>query len=173
MSYWRIGFTGTRNGMTQAQKDSLFGIIDYFGCFKGTVTEIHHGDCVGADEEFDNAVTGTLKPGTVTRVIHPPVDTEHQARCAEKDSSTFYKETILSVPQTHLKRNRNVVEASDILIATPEQDSDPGWGGTWYTYNYARKHDKPTYLIQPSGNVIAHDNASCRADYPGARIERP
>jgi hypothetical protein len=158
--------------MTQGQKDSLFGILDYFGCFKGTITEIHHGDCVGADEEFDNTVVTTLKQDTVIRVIHPPVDTEHQANMAAKNNG-FYKETIISVPQTHLKRNRNVVEATDILIATPEQESDPGWGGTWYTYNHARKHDKPTYLIQPSGNVIAHDNESCRADFPGARIERP
>lgn len=172
MSYWKIGYTGTRNGMTQAQKDSLFGILDYLGCFKGTVTHINHGDCIGGDEEFDNAVVETLKQDTVTRIIHAPVDPEHQAHMASRNNG-FYKETIISEPQTHLKRNRNVVEASDIIIAAPEQDSDPGWGGTWYTYNYARKHDKPTYLIQPSGNVIAHDNASCRADYPGARIERP
>jgi hypothetical protein len=41
-----IGFTGTRYGMTDKQKSSLQSILSKLE----TITEVHHGDCIGAEE---------------------------------------------------------------------------------------------------------------------------
>lgn len=40
-----IGFTGTREGMTQAQKDVFASLVARI-----EPDEFHHGDCVGSDE---------------------------------------------------------------------------------------------------------------------------
>lgn len=41
----KIGFTGTRHGMTNQQKNQFFKIIINLNDLK----EFHHGDCIGAD----------------------------------------------------------------------------------------------------------------------------
>ena len=59
-----IGFTGTRYGMTVAQRRTLRSLLA-----NGAGREFHHGDCVGADAEaHDIAVALGIEP-----VIHPPV----------------------------------------------------------------------------------------------------
>jgi hypothetical protein len=39
----KIGFTGTKDGMTDPQKSTLRDLLD------GGSGEFHHGDCVGAE----------------------------------------------------------------------------------------------------------------------------
>lgn len=44
----RIGFTGTREGMSPAQVSSVREILE-----RASPESVSHGDCVGADEDFD------------------------------------------------------------------------------------------------------------------------
>jgi hypothetical protein len=159
----KLGFTGTRYGMTSSQLDSCTGIVQHLGISNDTnITEIHHGDCIGADAEFDLLIAEGCGffPEQITRYIHQPIRTEHVANCANRNKE-FYKDTVLETPLGHLMRNRKIVHACNVLIATPQQETDPGYGGTWYTYNFARKHNKLTYLVQPSGNVITIGEMPC------------
>lgn len=134
---YKIGFTGTRFGMKAAQLDAY---RRRFIALDGAHSlEFHHGDCIGADAEAHDIAIGR---GT-TIVIHPPIKTKHRA----------WKEQagVLLPPQSHFARNRAIVDACDLLIATPK---DPVWqprGGTWYTIDYACKQKKPLWVIWPDG----------------------
>lgn len=70
----KVGFTGTREGMTAAQRLAFSKLIaELF------VDEFHHGDCVGSDAEAHDAVVDLYGSDKIT--IHPPDDTRLQAYC--------------------------------------------------------------------------------------------
>lgn len=132
----RIGFTGTRKGMTQAQYRDLGALVQQTGA-----TEAHHGDCVGADAMFHRICLELQIP----IVIHPPVNEKARAFC---------KGGILRTepPLPYLERNRNIVAASQLLFATPAEDTEPSpmrGQGTWSTIRYARRTKMPIRIVWP------------------------
>jgi len=62
----RIGFRGTRDGMTDQQKESLRQVLAEY-----QPDEFHHGDFVGADAEAHEIVT-TAYPA-IRVVMHRPI----------------------------------------------------------------------------------------------------
>lgn len=127
------GFTGTRKGMNQTQKDIMGKVL------ARRVGEFHHGDCIGADAEaHDIAMICGYR---VT--VHPPTD----------ESLRAFKAGHIILPAEHyLARNRAIVHASNILIATPHDNS--GRGGTWYTIKYARSKGMDPIVIMPNGELL-------------------
>jgi hypothetical protein len=140
----KVGFTGTRFGMTQPQEASFIEVMAQF--FE--VSEFHHGDCVGADDQAHRYIAWKV----ALVVIHPPIDETNRARCGydmdEGDQSIRWME-----PLTHFARNRNIVNMTDWLIATPYNGYEENVGGTWYTINFARKQKKNLVIIWPSGKI--------------------
>ncbi len=130
-----IGFTGTREGMTEAQKLTFENLL-----ISLTPTEFHHGDCVGADSDAHDIATKYCP----TIVIHPPVDSTHRAN--------RQAQVILS-EKTHFARNRDIVKGCNLLIATPLTAEHQERGGTWYTIDYAEKISKSTIIINPDGSL--------------------
>ncbi|MEJ7601244.1 MAG: hypothetical protein WKG01_25290 [Kofleriaceae bacterium] len=138
-----LGFTGTRFGMKPPQLDAVRVLIASLGEVTG-----HYGDCVGADAEF-HAILRALGH----RVIgHPPVDDEHRASCAFDE---------LVGPLTHMKRNKAIVTASDIVIGAPFEMTEQERGGTWKTIQMARKVKKPLVIAFPDGTLA-------RTNWPNA-----
>lgn len=133
----RIGFTGTRNGMTDAQKVTVARKFAEWVC-------LHHGDCVGADADA-HAIAERLG---MEIIIHPPIDNKLRAYC---------KAPVILSPATHFARNRNIVNGTDGLIATPRLMVREERGGTWYTIDYAVKVGKPAWIVWPDGSC-AHQN---------------
>ena len=139
----KLGFTGTRHGGTPSQMEALRGILKLL-----KPDEVHHGDCVGADESIDAMVR--LLRG-VRRVIHPPVKEELRAHCDLFCSLDQIVDT--RDPAHYLERNRHIVDETDCLVAMPKEDEDPGKGDTWYTVRYAKQQGKHVMLIKPNGVV--------------------
>lgn len=110
-----IGFTGTRKGMSEAQKDQLSLML---AVFVSHANEFHHGDAVGADRE---AVALAQQYGFA---------------CVAHAAGT-----------DPLKRNREIVAASSVLIAAPETDREQQRSGTWATVRYMRKAGKPVVML--------------------------
>jgi hypothetical protein len=136
----KVGFTGTRRGMTMEQQMTLYDLLSRFGA----EDEGHHGDCVGADDQF-HSHCGRKR---MKRHVHLPVDEAHRAFV--KGADVIYE------PLTHFARNRGIVNATDMLIATPWQTERPPkgtGGGTWYTVEYALKVGKPVTIIWPDGSL--------------------
>lgn len=132
-----IGFTGTRNGMTNVQMGTLDSLL------RDMQPEVfHHGDCVGADAE---AATITDLLGWGIRVVcHPPID--------EKDRA-FTRADETREPKTYFARNRDIVDECDLLIGASFGPTEHSSGGTWYTIRYAQKVGKPVIVIWPDGTT--------------------
>lgn len=131
----KIGFTGTRHGMTDQQTAAVGRLLS-----EHAPLEFHHGCCVGADDE---ANTLARRKGVRT-IGHRPIDTALMADC-ECDENRD--------PLTHFARNRAIVDECAMLIATPYTAEPQPRGGTWYTINYARKRGKPVHVIRPDGTT--------------------
>ena len=132
----RIGFTGTQWGITSKQEFTLYEILHRLN-----PAESHSGDCIGADKSFLNAIRH-LKPKCKT-FGHPPKNSKKRAFC---------KYDVLLPEEEYLVRNRNIVDSSDLLIATPRTFEEELRSGTWATIRYARKSNKPIIIIYSDGS---------------------
>lgn len=136
----KVGFTGTREGMTSAQADAFAALI-----LQLSPTEFHHGDCIGSDDQAANLVHVALADGCEI-VCHPPSDGKLRA------FNTRHGKNIRQ-PFSYLTRNRNIVGQTELLIACPKEACWQPRGGTWYTVDHAMKKGKPVRIIYPDGSV--------------------
>jgi len=121
----RVGITGTRKGLTSKQFIAFHNQIKH-----NEVSEIHHGDACGCDQQI-NYETRHLFPD-IKIVKHLP----------EHFTSKYL-----------LKRNREIVDICDILWAFPKSRKEELRSGTWATIRYARKKKMPIIIIYPDGGL--------------------
>lgn len=133
-----VGFTGTSHapGMTQRQRATFRYLLNEL-----QVTELHHGDCVNADEQADYDAHGM----GITVHVHPPEDPKKRAFCRG----------LIHQVKPYLPRNKDIVAAGiNGLLATPKDAVEPTnrrGQGTWTTVNYARKAKRRIWIIFPDG----------------------
>ncbi len=140
-----IGFTGTRQGMSENQKKSLKGIIERLDNENESIDEFHHGGCIGADNEASNIIgAGRCICSFIPIITHHPKN-ERYVVYKYGDYPPFL-ESFVQKPKPYLERNRDIVDNSDILIACPK-DFNQTRSGTWYTINYAHKQGKPVIIL--------------------------
>lgn len=136
-----IGFTGTQAGMTDVQKRALLHIWHLLR----PLSELHHGDCIGADAEAHVMFDREGK----SIVIHPPVDRSKQAFCKAQLAAFD-----VLAPLPYLERNRAIVDASDVLFACPRDVIGENLrSGTWSTVRYARRLERPVFIVRPDGRI--------------------
>jgi hypothetical protein len=131
----KVGFTGTQQGMTQAQLEKLHYLLSAL-----EIEELHHGDCIGADIEAH--VIGRVV--NLKIVVHPPANSGKRAWASHADE---YRRVL-----PYLARNEIIVEETDCLFATPSGEEKLR-SGTWATIRYARKRQKVVTIIWPNGRV--------------------
>jgi hypothetical protein len=56
-----------------------------------------------------------------------------------------------SEPKSFFARNRDIIDETDIWIATPATKKETG--GTWYTINDSRKQKKQRVIVYPDGSI--------------------
>jgi len=132
-----VGFTGTREGMTDEQKDKFGRLV------KGLQPEgFHHGDCVGADEDAHGLVREHAPDTPIT--VHPPESSIARAHGVGD---------VIRPPSPYLGRKRALVDASGLLVATPD-GPERRRSGTWSTVRYARRQEGVRVLvIHPDGSL--------------------
>lgn len=133
----KVGFTGTQKGLLVFQRSILKIVLQ-----KLHVTEFHHGDCIGADETAHD-----LMNAKCDIIIHPPSDPKKRAWC-----QPVYGRILPEKP--YLERNHDIVDATTILVATPDSPNEKSRSGTWATVRYAKRLGRPIYLIPPDGKVV-------------------
>ena len=139
----KIGFTGSRNGMTKQQRTCISQLLN-----QTYASEAHHGDCFGADADF-HAICVELG---VAVVVHPPANPKSIAGCNPVSATRF--------PLPYLQRNQNIIRSTAALIAAvsgPERVRS----GTWATIRFARTLRRPILLVHADGQV-AHENDSSK-----------
>ena len=129
----KVGITGTRNAVTDKQVTEMIRFLKSLP--EGS--ELHHGDCVGAD--FQAAVIA--QHIGIKTVCHPPEKIELRA---------FHRSDEKRPEKSYLARNRAIVDEVDMLMVVPMQDEWQPRGGTWYTHDYAKKKGKPVQMFWPT-----------------------
>jgi len=132
-----FAFTGTRDGMTEIQKEVVRDILSENATF------LHNGAARGADAE---AAEIANKLG-IDVIAHPASGVKAEDKAAI--------EAIAYRPELPpLQRNRKMVDKSQAILATPvgfiEQ---PRGSGTWSTIRYAKDSEKPLYIVFPDGTI--------------------
>lgn len=150
----KVGFTGTQQGITDQQKDSLREYLS-----REVVDEFHHGDCIGADyqalgvvkslsryEEIRYGGQCSLRIVWIKTISHPP-DIDGKRAFTTNDETRE--------PKPYLDRNQDIVDESDLLIACPkEQIGEELRSGTWATVRRARKRGIQVVIIRPNGLIV-------------------
>ena len=137
MLYPVVGFTGTKDGLTAPQ---LLALENLFGRIPGA-RELHHGDCVGAD---DSAHIIAKRLGWRI-VVHPPI--QQRRACGHLGD-------VRLPPEEFLDRNGAIVRASVLLVACPSGSEEQRRSGTWSTVRRARLARIPIAKVFPDGLVI-------------------
>ncbi|MCO8122612.1 hypothetical protein NHH03_12770 [Stieleria sp. TO1_6] len=138
----KIGFTGSRNGMTEQQRTRFWQLLN-----QTCASEAHHGDCVGADADF-HAICVELG---VAVVVHPPSNSKSRAHCSPVSATR--------PPLPYLQRNQTIVRSTVALIAAVS-GAERVRSGTWATIRFARKLQRPIILVHADGQVTIENDAS-------------
>lgn len=137
-----IGFTGTQDGMTKEQRTRVKQMVD-----RMKPKDAHHGDCIGADEQFHNIAQGGMMSNVI---IHPPNNPSKRAYC-----SWAYQ---IRAEKPYLERNKDIVNECDYLIAAPKEKEEQQRSGTWSTIRYARK-------VKRNHTIVFHDGTMQSVNY--------
>lgn len=127
----KVGFTGTRLGMSQHQKEQFV-----IKLYELEMHEFHHGDCIGADAEAHDIVREFFP--NVKIIVHPPSKTKTQA---------FRKGDESRISAPYIARDKDIVNESEYMIGTPHCEEIIR-SGTWTTIRYARKIGKPHIVLE-------------------------
>lgn len=135
-----IGFSGTREGMTDRQKRAFHLYLFDWNRNWG-VSEFHSGDCVGADKEAHDIA----KAMGIRTVGHPPINPKLRAYCDFDETRE---------PKEYLPRNLDIIRESDLVIATPKETEPQERGsGTWHVIRNAPKLNTSIVIIWPDGST--------------------
>jgi hypothetical protein len=119
----RVGITGTREGMSQAQKEQFVLKLHEL-----SPTEFHHGDCLGADAEGHDIVREFFP--NVKIHVHPPKSDYMRAR---------RKGDVMYEPDDYIPRDYRIVDMTEFMFGAPLTDKEIIRSGTWTTIRYTRK----------------------------------
>lgn len=130
-----IGFSGTQEGMSYMQLQRVIELMD------NTEYKVSHsGDCIGADQDF----VRIARVQGLRTIGHPPIKDNKRA---------FESYDEEREPKEYLDRNKDIINESDCLIATPKEYIETLRSGTWSTIRYARKENKPVIIVYPDGSI--------------------
>lgn len=123
----KVGFTGTRKGMSQDQLDQLYFVLGWF--------------VVPRPPEFHYS----------THVTAELVADRQAAAAAARFGCALWAHN--SVPGAELARDRALVDAVDVLVAAPGQDDELLRSGTWATVRYMQQLKRPVIHLSVGGRA--------------------
>jgi hypothetical protein len=142
-----LGYSGPESGMTSSQIVTLRTFLEF-----NTPDWARHGDCIGGDAQFHSLCMHFGIPV----VIHPPDNSDKRAYCAQTSESRG-KVIITRPARPYLERDDDIAKFCTTLIATPREHREIRRSGVWATVRYARRANKPVYIIWPDGKLRKED----------------
>ena len=137
----KIGFTGTRKGLTMQQR---IWIVEYIK--NDQPDEFGHGDCIGADEEL-HSIVRSYAPSC--RIEIWPSNLRTRAFCLGD---------IIHEPRPPKVRNQLIVDFATDFVGFPETNKEATRSGTWSALRMAREKYRKgeldaLYVIYPDGYI--------------------
>jgi hypothetical protein len=144
--YKKVGFTGTQAGTTTDQLVAVSVLLLRLRKEK-KAEELHHGLCIGSDEQVapvaaEQGYRTTAHPGH-----HPKSPGSHAKR------SAYAGDHEVRPAKPFLERNEDLVDETDCLVATPKGPEERR-SGTWATIRYAKRTKKPVFVVERDGTVL-------------------
>ncbi len=135
-----VGFTGTREGMT----DEQFARVQIFieDLQKDLPLSGLHGDCVGADNDFHD----------ICREAGMEVSKRPCRAPMELRANTDAKP--IASPMAPMKRNQLIVDDCEFLLACPPTEEELKRSGTWATIRMGRRSGKQVIIVYPDGTLV-------------------
>lgn len=106
-------------------------------------SEVHHGQCVGADAEVHSIA---LEMAVPLIVVHPSDD---EALSARLPASRACSDIVYLEPASPLRRNKAIARLVDTLIAAPGTAEEQARSGTWFTIRFARRLGNVEVIVLP------------------------
>lgn len=147
-----LGFTGTREEPTEAQKTMLREFILHDATEE--ITQFHHGCCKGSDATAHLVFKEWFGDQSDKITLHPPDKTIYEMEYTDWE----YANCIWWRRKDYLARDRDIVECVDRVFAFAKEFTDIKTvrSGTWYTVRYAITQNKPVDVCYPSGKVVKY-----------------
>jgi hypothetical protein len=139
---YRIGFTGTRLGMIDEQKETVYNLLQQRKKKSTVCLEGLHGDCIGADANFHQI----CRDLDIT-IYKVPSNWERTTAHTDAPLLEGFE------PMPPYARNRILVKASTELIGCPFNYKYTNRSGTWYTMTYAASNGKKVIAVFPDGST--------------------
>jgi hypothetical protein len=152
LGQFKLGFTGTRQGMTKQQRTALTQLF-----LSAKPGEFHHGGAQGADTEAHTLLINMLHIGVIGPCvihIHPGNTRGTQQEIEGYWALRMRKGDVVHRCQPPLVRNVDIVVACDSLVAVPQTAQERLRSGTWATVRRARKVHKLLGIINPDGTIV-------------------
>jgi hypothetical protein len=144
MSGKRVGFTGTHKGVSAFQLAALTKKLESLK--EEGFNEFHHGQCVGADEQ-----AARIAKSLGYRVVAHPGLAKDPANLLYR--SEWGGNDEVREPKPFIERDRDIVDKTETMLATPLTYEETTRSGTWSTVRYARKQGRvegqTLYVIRP------------------------
>jgi len=139
----KIGFTGTRRGMTEQQQSTVARWLEVY-----RPIVFVHGGAIGADDQADALAASFF----IKRFVYPStlVYQSVPAHTLEQRNS----EVRFAPPAPPLQRNRAIVDNVELLIAAPGEARIIMRSGTWATVRYARSIKRECVIVLPNGTTV-------------------
>jgi len=142
----KVGFTGTRNRMTDIQVKIFVYLFTGFREFDKKITEFYLGDCIGADQQSGHLVFKHAKNPIKCYLL--PSDIPDMQGHLEN-----HYPCIRLPEKPPLQRNEDLVYFIEVLFAAPKESENQTRSGTWQTIRCAKRQCKVIYIIYPDGKV--------------------
>jgi hypothetical protein len=140
----KIGFTGTHKGACLAQLEELSPKLQALK--DAGFDEFHHGMCIGADEQ----AARIAKVIGFRVVAHPGLarDPKNMLYRSEWDGNDEVREA-----KPFIERDHDIVDETEVMLATPLTCAEQVRSGTWTTIRYAKKQGRTEgstlFVIKP------------------------
>src|SRR5579863_9520966 len=140
----KCGFTGTHKGACLAQLNALAAKL--VSLKEEGFDEFHHGMCIGADEQ-----AAKIAKVIGFRVVgHPGLakDPTNMLYRSEWDGNDEVREA-----KPFIERDHDIVDETEMMLATPLTHEELTRSGTWTTVRYAKKRGRvegsTLFVIKP------------------------
>jgi hypothetical protein len=136
----KCGFSGTSKGASKFQLDELEAKLKKLK--EEGFDEFHHGACIGADEQ-----AAIIAKRLGFRVVAHPGLAADPKNLRYRSEWTGNDEVREAKP--FIKRDHDIVDETEYMLATPLTREEQIRSGTWTTVRYARSKNRPIDLCLP------------------------
>lgn len=139
-----VGFTGTHRGMSDEQHRRVGHFL--IEMLEAEGDQFHHGDCIGADAQ------AAKMADNLGFVLHSyPASVDKVYRAEFQPVGFMCLQAVEHEVKPPLERNRDIVDATDILLAAPAHMGEQRRSGTWSTIRYAQSIGRRIVLVDRHG----------------------